>query len=70
MGPLIERKFEKEGDVELARELVRRSAGVERTRMLAKRHADKAREIVSLFPESPARQALITLAEIVVARKF
>ncbi|KAH9929717.1 isoprenoid synthase domain-containing protein [Fomitopsis serialis] len=43
MGPLIKRKFSQEGDVELARDLVRRSSGVERTRDLALRHADKAR---------------------------
>ncbi|KZT27555.1 terpenoid synthase, partial [Neolentinus lepideus HHB14362 ss-1] len=68
MGPLIERKFEKEGDVELARDLVRRSSGVERTRDLAQAHADGAKEVLRLLPESDAKNALEALAERVVKR--
>ncbi|EKM61466.1 uncharacterized protein PHACADRAFT_168921 [Phanerochaete carnosa HHB-10118-sp] len=68
MGPLIERKFSQEGDVELARDLVRRSSGVERTRSLALSYADKAREVLSLLPESDAKSALEVLAERVVKR--
>ncbi|KAH8110590.1 terpenoid synthase [Phellopilus nigrolimitatus] len=68
MGPLISRKFEQKGDVELARDLVRRSSGVERTRALAQAHADKAREVLLLLPESDARRALDALAERVVKR--
>ncbi|THH09330.1 hypothetical protein EW145_g2087 [Phellinidium pouzarii] len=68
MGPLIERKFEQEGDVELARDLVRRSSGVDRTRALARAHADKARDVLQLLPESDARRALEALTERVVKR--
>ncbi|KAI5120793.1 hypothetical protein M0805_002420 [Coniferiporia weirii] len=68
MGPLIERKFERKGDVELARDLVRRSSGVERTRALAQAHADKARDVLQLLPESDARRALEALTERVVKR--
>ncbi|KAL5533754.1 hypothetical protein ACEPAG_214 [Sanghuangporus baumii] len=68
MGPLISRKFGQAGDVELARDLVRRSSGVERTRGLAQVHADKAREVLQLLPESDARSALDALAEHVVKR--
>ncbi|EJC98786.1 terpenoid synthase [Fomitiporia mediterranea MF3/22] len=68
MGPLINRKFEQAGDVEHARDLVRRSSGVERTRALAQLHADKAREVLHLLPESDARNALDALAERVVNR--
>jgi len=70
MGPLIKRKFQQEGDVELARDLVRRSAGVERTRDLARRHADKAREVLALLPDSDAKGALEVLTERVVKRTW
>ncbi|TFY58250.1 hypothetical protein EVG20_g8224, partial [Dentipellis fragilis] len=70
MGPLIARKFEQEGDVELARDLVRRSSGVERTRDLARAHADKARETLQLLPDSDAKSALEVLTEHVVKRTW
>ncbi|KAJ8503589.1 hypothetical protein ONZ45_g10721 [Pleurotus djamor] len=68
MGPLISRKFKEEGDVELARDLVRRSAGVQRTRDLAMEYADKAREVLQLLPESDAKCALEDLTHRVVKR--
>ncbi|KLO20185.1 terpenoid synthase [Schizopora paradoxa] len=68
MGPLIERKFERSGDVELARDLVRRSSGVERTRDLARAHADKAREVLQLLPVSDARRALEVVCERMMKR--
>ncbi|KAI0639890.1 isoprenoid synthase domain-containing protein [Trametes polyzona] len=68
MGPLIKRKFEQPGDVELARDLVRRSSGVERTRDLARAHADKAREVLAVLPDSDAKAALEVLTERVVKR--
>lgn len=70
MGALIARKFEKEGDVELARDLVRRSSGVERTRELACTYADKALETLQHLPESEARSALEVLTERVVKRTW
>ncbi|KAH9075841.1 terpenoid synthase [Lactarius deliciosus] len=70
MGALIARKFEKEGDVELARGLVRRSSGVERTRELASAYADKAFETLQHLPESEARSALEGLTERVVKRTW
>ncbi|CCM03760.1 uncharacterized protein FIBRA_05906 [Fibroporia radiculosa] len=70
MGPLIKRKFQQEGDVELARDLVRRSSGVERTRDLARNHADKAREVLVLLPDSDAKGALEALTERVVKRTW
>ena len=51
-----------------ARDLVRRSSGVERTRELARAHADKAREVLSVLPESEAKGALEVLTEKVVKR--
>ncbi|KZT72951.1 terpenoid synthase [Daedalea quercina L-15889] len=70
MGPLIKRKFAQEGDVELARDLVRRSSGVARTRNLAQRHAEKAREVLAMLPDSDAKGALEVLTERVVERTW
>ncbi|EIW87082.1 terpenoid synthase [Coniophora puteana RWD-64-598 SS2] len=70
MGALIKRRFEQEGDVELALNLVRRSSGVERTSQLAQAHADKAREVLAFLPPSDARTALEALTERVVIRTW
>ncbi|KAK0196550.1 isoprenoid synthase domain-containing protein [Armillaria mellea] len=69
MGPLIERKFSEPGDVELARDLVRKSAGVERTRDLALAYAKQARDVLAPLPDSDAKGALEALTERVVKRK-
>ncbi|KAJ7204471.1 terpenoid synthase [Mycena pura] len=70
MGPLIRRKFEKEGDVELARDLVRRSSGVARTRDLARAHSEKARELLRLLPDSDAKDSLELVTERVITRTW
>ena len=53
-----------------ARDLVRRSSGVERTRTLALAHADKALAALQHLPESDARSALEVLTERVVKRTW
>ena len=53
-----------------ARDLVRRSSGVERTRDLARAHADKAREVLAVLPDSDAKGALEILTERVVKRTW
>ncbi|CAG8458608.1 4196_t:CDS:2 [Acaulospora colombiana] len=63
LGPLINRKFSLEGDVEKARELVYRSEGIEKTRILAASHCQKAIAVISQLPESDARNALIQLTQ-------
>ncbi|WVF68417.1 hypothetical protein IAT40_003182 [Kwoniella sp. CBS 6097] len=68
MGPLILRKFTEPGDVELARELVANSDGLERTINLARKFAGEARALVELLPESKARDALVGLTLKVVDR--
>ncbi|KIM43429.1 hypothetical protein M413DRAFT_443370 [Hebeloma cylindrosporum] len=69
MGELIQRKFERTGDVELARDYVLRSSGVQRTRALAQAYADKANEVLQELPESQAKMGLKTLTERVMKRK-
>ncbi|KAG6844389.1 hypothetical protein H0H87_007201 [Tephrocybe sp. NHM501043] len=69
MGALISRKFENPGDVETAREFVARSSALDRTRELAQKYADKAKEVLQQLPESDAKVALEVLAERVIKRK-
>ena len=47
---------------------MRRSSGVERTRELARAHAEKAREVLGVLPDSEAKGALEVLTERVVKR--
>lgn len=68
MGNMILRKFENEGDVENARNLVRKSSGPEKTVQLAKKHADLALEALRGLPESDAREALEGLTKTVLNR--
>jgi len=51
-----------------ARDYVRRSSGLERTRELAQDHADKAKEVLSHLPDSDAKNALSALSDRVVKR--
>jgi hexaprenyl-diphosphate synthase len=50
--------------------MVRRSSGIERTRDLARAHADKAREVLAVLPGSEAKEALHVLTERVVKRTW
>ncbi|KAF8625333.1 hypothetical protein AX17_006875 [Amanita inopinata Kibby_2008] len=70
MGELIQRKFEKEGDVEQARDCIRRSSGVQRTRVLAQAYVNKAKEVLQSLPDSDAKGALEVLTERVIGRRF
>lgn len=69
LGPLVGRKFSKEGDVEKAREIVRQSDGVEQTRALAQDFADKAVAAISDFPASEAKDGLIEMCEKTMKRR-
>jgi len=68
LGPLILRKFSQAGDVEIARDIVGKSDGVQRTVELARQFAASARELVERLPDSPAREALVGLTVKVVDR--
>ncbi|KAJ9095233.1 hypothetical protein QFC21_005599 [Naganishia friedmannii] len=68
LGPLIARKYAEEGDVQMVRELVGRSDGLEKTRALAVRFAREARRAVERLPESEGREELVGLTEKVVQR--
>ncbi|CAG8550146.1 3645_t:CDS:2 [Ambispora gerdemannii] len=68
LGPLIDRKFKNEGDVEMAHNLVFRSKGLEKTKLLAALLCKKAATSVLKLPKSDARSALIQLTDKVLIR--
>ncbi|KAH7002317.1 isoprenoid synthase domain-containing protein [Ilyonectria destructans] len=69
LGALVGRKFEMEGDVAKARELVLQSDGIEQTRALAQDYADKAIAAIAHFPESEAKDGLIEMAQKTLKRQ-
>ncbi|MCJ1462789.1 hypothetical protein MMC07_001392 [Pseudocyphellaria aurata] len=61
LGPLVGRKFTGEGDIQMARDLVSRSDGLEQTRVLAQDFVDKAAKATRSFPDSEAKDGLIEM---------
>ncbi|MCJ1427791.1 coq1 putative hexaprenyl diphosphate synthase [Sticta canariensis] len=61
LGALVGRKFAGDGDVQMARDLVSRSDGLEQTRALAQDYADKAANAIRGFPDSEAKDGLIEM---------
>jgi all-trans-nonaprenyl-diphosphate synthase len=68
LGELIERQFEREGDLQEAIHLVHTSRGIARSRELAQDHTRRALQALEILPYTPARQALADLSEYVLAR--
>ncbi|XP_034985368.1 all trans-polyprenyl-diphosphate synthase PDSS1 isoform X2 [Zootoca vivipara] len=68
INAMIMRRFSLPGDTERAREYVLQSHGVQQTTYLAQRYCHKAMREISKLRPSPERDALIQLAEIVIAR--
>mmetsp|Transcript_31575 Transcript_31575/g.44228 ORF Transcript_31575/g.44228 Transcript_31575/m.44228 type:complete len:495 (+) Transcript_31575:73-1557(+) len=66
---LITRRFKNEGDPERGLELVLDSEGIAKTKKLIDYYQKKALEAASKLQSSDARDALVSLAELVVARK-
>ena len=66
---MIERGYKGPGDVERAMEMVKTSGGIAQSKELAQQHAAEAIKAASMFAPSPARDALIQLAHMVVSRK-
>ena len=61
LGVLVGRKFAADGDVQMAKDLVARSDGLEQTRALAQDYADKAAYAISRFPDSEAKEGLLEM---------
>ncbi|KAJ2001110.1 coq1 putative hexaprenyl diphosphate synthase, partial [Coemansia sp. RSA 2671] len=58
LGPLVARKFAREGDVAMAWDLVHKSEGLQRTKQLASHYMERAIEALAILPASSARDAL------------
>ena len=69
MRPMIKRKFKQDGDIERTLRYVLQSDGIDRARALALFHAQRAVNAVCRIPASDERNALITLAHLVLSRK-
>ncbi|SPO07613.1 related to Probable hexaprenyl pyrophosphate synthase, mitochondrial [Cephalotrichum gorgonifer] len=69
LGALVGRKFSAEGDVNLARELVLKSNGIEQTRALAESYANQAAAAIEAFPDSEAKEGLLQMTRDVLKRK-
>lgn len=69
LGALVGRKFAVDGDVQMARDLVARSDGLEQTRALAQDYADKAAHAISQFPDSEAKEGLLEMCVKTMKRK-
>eukprot|EP00960_Hanusia_phi_P076532 768574-Hanusia_phi.AAC.2 len=69
LKPMIRRKFKQEGDVEKTLRFVLQSDGIERAKSLALFHAQRAVDAICRLPESEERNALISLAHMVLSRK-
>uniref|UniRef100_K3X305 Solanesyl diphosphate synthase n=1 Tax=Globisporangium ultimum (strain ATCC 200006 / CBS 805.95 / DAOM BR144) TaxID=431595 RepID=K3X305_GLOUD len=65
---LAARKFSQPGDIDLASELVEKSTGIARSRELAIGQAELACQAAMQYAPSPARDALVRLAQLVVYR--
>lgn len=61
LGVLVGRKFAADGDVQMAKDLVAGSDGIEQTRALAQDYADKAAYAISRFPDSEAKEGLLEM---------
>ncbi|KHJ32201.1 putative decaprenyl-diphosphate synthase subunit 1 [Erysiphe necator] len=69
LGTLVGRKFANKGDISRARHLVLHSDGLNRTRSLAEKYAQKAIESIKIFPPSDAKIGLEEIATKMVRRK-
>ncbi|CUS10424.1 unnamed protein product [Tuber aestivum] len=69
LGEMIERRFCLDGDVEKARALVHKSDGIDRTLALAESFCVTARQAISSFPPSEAKDGLEEVLEMVLTRK-
>ncbi|KAL8823974.1 MAG: hypothetical protein Q9191_005403 [Dirinaria sp. TL-2023a] len=69
LGVLVGRKFAADGDVQMARDIVAHSDGLEQTRALAQEYADKAAQAIDGFPDSEAKQGLLEMCSKATKRR-
>lgn len=66
---LMERGFSEENDVSTAYALVNASEGIKKTTQMAMEHVDNAIRSLEKLSDSPAKQALVDIARLVIDRK-
>ncbi|KAK2780958.1 coq1 putative hexaprenyl diphosphate synthase [Onygenales sp. PD_12] len=69
LGRLVGRRFGREGDVALARQIVSQSSGLEQTRALAQEYADKAVASLAGLPDSDAKAGLVEMCTKTMRRR-
>lgn len=70
LGALVGRKFNQEGDVKRAREIVlNHSDGLEQTRALAQSYVEQAIEALGMLPDSDAKGGLVEMCNKVLKRR-
>jgi geranylgeranyl pyrophosphate synthase len=65
----VHRKYEQPSDIERTLELVQKSHGVEKTKLLAATHCKKAIEALNSFEKSPYLDSLIYLVGLTLNRE-
>lgn len=74
LRPVVDRGFDKPGDMDLALDCLGKSRGIQRTRELAQKHANLASIAIESLPENDdedvqrSRRALVELTQIVITR--
>ena len=69
LGTLIRRKFKAPGDIELARDYVKKADGVQKTKNLAVHYHNAALAELDFFPPSEALSGLKSLTHIMLSRE-
>lgn len=70
LGLLIESKFTVAAAFDRAVEIIRKSAGIEKAKDLARKTVYNSIEVLAVFPESDAKEALIELSNSSLSRKM
>ena len=68
LEPMIKRRFNQDGDVEKAFEIVINSQGLEKTKELANEYSQAAIDSIEPWCESPAKNELKQLISVVIER--
>jgi len=68
LSELIDRRFGREGDVEVGLEMIRKSGGIDRAREMAEQCAGQAIAAVLELKPTQAQSALIRIVEMVIYR--
>ncbi|XP_076437185.1 all trans-polyprenyl-diphosphate synthase PDSS1-like [Babylonia areolata] len=69
LNALIMRRFSQDGDVEMARQMVAKSDGIEQTKLLASKHTQEALRLLQYLNPSTIQHALVTLTQRLLTRQ-